>query len=140
DRATDGNMKVFYSPAHLDHSPPQEFERGRLAPAVEVPARAERVKAEIERRGIGPVLAPTDFGLEPVMRVHDAGLISFLSEASDHWRKLYGEDAPAAIPSSWPARGMRSRTDGDIEARLGTYASDTATPIVKGTWIAATAA
>jgi acetoin utilization deacetylase AcuC-like enzyme len=133
-------MKVFYSPAHREHAPPEEFERGRMNPAVEMPARAERVKAEIERRKIGPVLAPSEFGLEPVTRVHDAGLVSFLGDASERWRKLYGEDAPPAIPSAWPARGMRNRSDGDVEARLGTYASDTATPIVKGTWSAATAA
>ncbi len=32
-------MKTFYSPAHLDHAPPQEFESGKMNPAVEVPAR-----------------------------------------------------------------------------------------------------
>ena len=39
-------MKVLYSPVHLDHAPPEEFEGGRMSPAVEVPARAERVRAE----------------------------------------------------------------------------------------------
>ena len=133
-------MKVFYSPAHLDHAPPEEFEGGRMNPAVEVPARVERVKAEAERRGIGPITAPATFGLAPVARVHDAGLVKFLGEASELWRKRHGEDAPAAIPSAWPGRGMRNRFDGDIEARLGTYAFDTATPILKGTWDATLAA
>lgn len=35
---------------------------------------------------------------------------------------------------------MRRNLDGDIEARLGSYASDTATPIARGTWSAAKAA
>jgi acetoin utilization deacetylase AcuC-like enzyme len=133
-------MKTFYSPAHLEHAPPEEFEGGRMNPAVEVPLRAERVRAEVERRAVGPILAPSDFGMAPVARVHDAGLVNFLGEASDLWRKRYGEDAPPAIPSAWPARGLRNRFDGDIESRLGTYAFDTATPIVKGTWSAALAA
>ncbi|MEI9994527.1 MAG: histone deacetylase family protein [Rhizomicrobium sp.] len=133
-------MKVFYSPAHLEHAPPEEFEGGRLSPAVEVPARAERVKAEAERRKLGPVLAPADFGLQPAVRVHDAGLLRFLGEANELWRKRYGDGAPPAIPSAWPARGLRNRFEGDVEARLGTYAFDTATPIVKGTWSAALAA
>ncbi len=133
-------MKTFYSPAHLEHAPPQEFEGGRMNPAVEVPQRAERVRAEIERRGIGPILAPTEFGMAPIARVHDAGLVSFLGEASQLWRKRYGEDAPPAIPSAWPARGFRARPQGDVESRLGNYAFDTATPIVKGTWSAALAA
>jgi acetoin utilization deacetylase AcuC-like enzyme len=133
-------MKVFYSAAHLDHAPPEEFEGGRMSPAVEVPARVERVKAEAERRAIGAVTAPAEFGPMPVARVHDAGLVKFLGEASDLWRKRYGEAAPPAIPSAWPGRGMRNRFDGDVESRLGTYAFDTATPILKGTWGATLAA
>lgn len=127
-------MKTFYSPAHLEHAPPEEFEGGRLNPAVEVPRRVEDVKAEVVRRNLGSILAPEDFGMAPVARVHDAGLVRFLGEASDLWRKRYGEDAPPALPSAWPARGLRNRFDGDVEARLGTYAFDTATPILKGTW------
>lgn len=133
-------MKTFYAPAHLDHAPPEEFEGGKMNPAVEVPARAERVKAEVERRKLGPIIAPKDFGIAPVERVHDAGLVTFLGEASELWRKRYGEDAPPAIPSAWPARGLRNRFEGDVESRLGTYAFDTATPIVKGTWAAALSA
>jgi acetoin utilization deacetylase AcuC-like enzyme len=133
-------MRVFYSPAHLDHAPPEEFEGGRLTPAVEVPERVERVKTEAIRRGIGAISAPLDFGMAPVGRVHDAGLVKFLGEASALWRKHHGEDAPPAIPSAWPGRGMRNRFDGDVESRLGTYAFDTATPILKGTWSASLAA
>src|SRR5476649_823114 len=133
-------MKTFYSPVHLEHAPPQEFESGRIAPAVEVPLRVERVRAEVDRRGLGAILAPADFGMAPVKRVHDAGLVKFLGEASALWRKQYGEDAPPAIPSAWPARGLRAQPDGDVESRLGTFAFDTATPIVKGTWSAALSA
>jgi acetoin utilization deacetylase AcuC-like enzyme len=133
-------MKTFYAAAHLAHAPPEEFEGGRLNPAVEVPARVENVRAEVERRRLGPILAPVDFGLAPIAKVHDAGLITFLGEASELWRKHYGEDAPPAIPSAWPARGLRNRFDGDVESRLGTYAFDTATPIVRGTWSAALSA
>jgi acetoin utilization deacetylase AcuC-like enzyme len=133
-------MKTFYSPLHQGHAPPQEFEGGRLTPAVEIPERAERVKARIEEKKLGPVLPPGEFGNDPILRVHDAGLVGFLSEAHDIWRKRYGEDAPAAIPSAWPARGMRERRAGDIESRLGSYSFDTATPIVRGTFAAARAA
>jgi acetoin utilization deacetylase AcuC-like enzyme len=131
-------MKTFYSLTHLGHTPKSEFEGGRLSPAVEVPARAERVLARIEERNIGPVLPPLEFSDDAILRVHDAGLISLLNEAHGDWLKRYGEGD--AIPSAWPARGLRERRTGDIEARLGTYAFDTATPITKGTWSAARAA
>ena len=52
---------------------------------------------------------------------------------------LFGDTADA-FPSVWPARGLRTRRDGDIESKLGSYAFDTATPITKGSWSAAHAA
>jgi acetoin utilization deacetylase AcuC-like enzyme len=133
-------MKTFYSPAHLGHAPKEEFEAGRLAPAVEIPARAERVKARIEERKVGPILSPQEFGNEPILRVHEADLVGFLGEAHDEWIKRYGASAPDAIASSWPARGLRTRRSGDVESRLGSFVFDTATPITKGTWSATRAA
>ncbi|HEX3942593.1 MAG TPA: histone deacetylase family protein [Rhizomicrobium sp.] len=132
-------MKTFYSPAHLAHAPKEEFEAGRLSPAVEIPERAERVRAEIERRTIGPILLPDTFGDEPILRVHDGAFLAFLRAANDDWRARYPGDTAEAIPSAWPARGMRFNAS-DIEARLGSYASDTATPIGRGTFEAARAA
>jgi acetoin utilization deacetylase AcuC-like enzyme len=133
-------MKTIYSPAHLAHAPAFEFERGRMEPAVEIPERAERVRAEIEARKLGPIVAPIEFGNEPLLRVHDAGFVGFLTEAHAQWAKRYGTGAGVdAYPSAWPARGLREIRHGDIEVRLGTYAFDTATPITKGTWAAASA-
>jgi acetoin utilization deacetylase AcuC-like enzyme len=132
-------MKTFYSPAHLLHAPNEEFEAGRLSPAVEVPERAERVRAEIERRKLGPILPPRSFGDEPILQVHDAHFLSFLRAAYADWRTRYPGDTADAIPSAWPARGMRFNAS-DIESRLGSYASDTATPITRGTFAAAQSA
>src|SRR5579864_2111909 len=122
-------MKTFYTPAHLEHRPAMEFERGRMAPAVEVPERAENVRAALEARKLGPILAPMTFDDSAILNVHDAGLVHFLEGAHTTWRKLYGDDAPDAIPSAWPARGMKSRHhNGEIESQLGSYSFDTATP------------
>jgi acetoin utilization deacetylase AcuC-like enzyme len=132
-------MKTFYSPAHLNHAPKEEFEAGRLSPAVENPARAERVRAEIERRKLGPILPPRNFGDEPILRVHDANFTAFLRSAYDDWRARYPSDTADALPSAWPTRGMRFSAS-DIESRLGSYGSDTATPITRGTFEAAQAA
>jgi acetoin utilization deacetylase AcuC-like enzyme len=132
-------MKTFYSPVHLGHAPKEEFEAGRLTPAVEIPERVERVKARVEARKLGPILAPEEFGDAPIARVHDAHFVQFLSSAYDAWREAYPRDTADAIPSSWPARGLRDRRGGDIESSLGSYCFDTATPIAKGTWDAARA-
>jgi acetoin utilization deacetylase AcuC-like enzyme len=132
-------MKTFYSPAHLGHAPKAEFEQGRMAPAVEIPARAEEVKSRIESLKLGPVLPPRTFDDTAVRRVHDGAFVDFLVGAHDAWAKRYGM-ASEAIPSCWPARGLRERRQGDIESQLGSYCFDTATPIAKGTWAAARAA
>ncbi|MGH6872861.1 MAG: histone deacetylase family protein [Rhizomicrobium sp.] len=132
-------MKTFYSPAHQAHAPKEEFEQGRMGPAVELPERVERVKARILERKLGPVLAPEAFGPEPVARVHDGAFVTFMAGAYAEWRKAYWRDTADAIPSSFPLRGLRARRDGDIESKLGSYCFDTATPITKGTWEAALA-
>ncbi len=133
-------MKTFYSPAHQGHIPAQEFEGGRLLPAVEIPSRAESVRARLEERKLGPILEPHQFGNEPIVRVHDPELVGFLGEAFDAWQKAYGPKALAALPSRWPAPGLSARRAPDIESRLGTFAFDAGTPIMKGTWEAARAA
>jgi acetoin utilization deacetylase AcuC-like enzyme len=133
-------MKTFYAPTHLAHVPTEEFEAGKLTPAVEMPARVEAVRARLEERKLGPILAPREFGMEPVLRIHDPEMVGFLSEAFAEWQKAYGKDANAALPSRWPAPGMQARRAPDIESRLGTFVFDAGTPILNGTWEAAHAA
>ncbi|GAA0544753.1 acetoin utilization deacetylase AcuC-like enzyme [Rhizomicrobium palustre] len=130
-------MKTFYSPAHLEHDPQVQFEAGQLLPAVEVPMRAETVRVAIEEHKLGPILPPTPFSDEHILAVHDAGLVSFLGVAWHDWTERYGKNAPVAIPSAWPAKGLPEKRKGDIEARLGTYAFSADAPIMGGTWPAA---
>ena len=96
---------------------------GRLGPAVEIPKRAENVRARIAERGLGPILAPKHFDDAAIAGVHDAAFVEFLSNAHADWVARYGDDAAPAIPSCWPARGLRERRRGDIESRLGTMPS-----------------
>jgi acetoin utilization deacetylase AcuC-like enzyme len=132
-------MKTFYAHEHQGHAPALEFEQGRMAPAVEIPARAEAVRARIEAKKLGPILPQKPFDDAIIARVHDEDFIEFLIGAHAAWAARYGEKTEA-IPSCWPARGLRERRLGDIESQLGSYAFDTATPINKGTWTAARAA
>ena len=110
-----------------------------MAPAVEIPARAEAVKSRIEALKLGSILPPHAFDDTAIRCVHDEAFIAFLAGAHDAWAARYGRTTEA-IPSCWPARGLRERRAGDIESQLGSYAFDTATPITRGTWAAARAA
>lgn len=106
---------------------------GRMGPAVEVPERVERVRVEVEARKLGPLLPPGEFSDDAILRVHDPKFVSFLTMAYADWRARYPKSTVDAIPSVWPARGLRI-SHADIESRLGAYAFDTATPITRGTW------
>lgn len=126
-------MKTIYSPVHLGHRAQGEFNRGALVPPFEKPERAEWVREAVERAAFGPLLEPREFGLEPVLRVHDAGYVAFLRGAYEEWRAL-GRSGDV-IPMSWPGRGMRAdRVPRSLDGRLGHYSYDIGTPITAGTW------
>ena len=129
-------MKIVTTPLHQAHAHAHEFEGGRLIPAKDVPARAELVLDALRARGLGLIVEPQHFGTVPILRVHGAEFIHMLEQAWGRWVAKYGYEVREAFPSAWPAKGMRPNTD-DIEAALGSYCFDTATPIVAGTWAAA---
>ncbi len=129
-------MKTVVTPLHEGHAHTHEFEGGQLIPAKDVPRRAALVLDAVRARGLGPIVEPAHFGMEPILRVHGAEFVHVLEQAWARWVAKYGYDVREAFPSAWPAKGMRPSTL-DIEAALGTYCFDTATPIVAGTWAAA---
>jgi acetoin utilization deacetylase AcuC-like enzyme len=133
-------MRTYYTDGHHLHAPLAEFEGGRLTPAVEVPRRADEILREIKRRDLGEIVTPQHFGFEPILRVHDPEFVQFLEVAHQRWETKYGNECAAALPSSFPTRRLRSLPTEDIDAQLGFYGFDTATPITSGTWTAARAA
>ncbi len=136
-------MKTFYTAQHSAHTPQQEFEAGRMTPAVEVPARVEAVRGRIVSRGLGPVLAPSDFGAAPALKVHDRAFVAFLQTAYGRWAEVHPDvDAIPSVfsPQILGPRGSGVRLRENVLAHLGHYCFDTGTPITKGTWSAAAAA
>ncbi len=63
------SMKSFYSPVHLEHA---------LTPdcAVELPERAENVRAELEARKLGPILQAGSFPDDAILKVHRPELLA----------------------------------------------------------------
>ena len=51
-------MQTVYSPRHAGHGGNVELISGRIAPAFELPRRAEIILARVREVGLGPVLAP----------------------------------------------------------------------------------
>lgn len=136
-------MLIVHNPLHHLHHGRQEMYRGRLVPCNEVPDRLEQVRAELLRRGMGPMqLAQHAEDLDAALRrIHGRPFLDFLAGAWDEWLALDPAHAELdALPSVWPGRGFRHDVlPRNFAARMGLYSFDAGTPITAGTWPAARA-
>lgn len=128
-------MLTVYSPDHILRDNRTELYGGELVRPFECPERVQYVVDRINQTGLGEVIPPRDFGIEPVQRVHDAKFIEFLQTCWTEWKAegFNGE----AIPTSIPARGMQQRIPRNISGKMGYYAMAMETSINEGTWAAA---
>jgi len=128
-------MKTVFSPLHSRRSVKTELDGGLLIEPHEKPSRANTILARVKAQGLGDVLEPDEFGLEPVKRVHSADYVEFLAHCWQDW--LAAGKPGEAIPAVWCGRGMRARVPKDIDGRLGYYSFAAETSISDGTWEAA---
>ncbi|MEM9452512.1 MAG: histone deacetylase family protein [Cyanobacteria bacterium P01_E01_bin.6] len=132
-------MITIYSDAHHLHHATAELIDGKMLPPFEMPKRAEMVLSRIKQNNLGSIVEPNDFGLEPILRVHDADYVRFLQNAWDAWVAEHGNFD--ALPLNWPVRSLRSdRIPEVIDGKLSYYSFDAGTPITEGTWHAITTA
>ena len=134
-------MKTFYNHLHAQHQGKVEMFRGALVPCYEVPARADHVLAELQRRKIGSVHQPLAFDDSVLAGIHSPRYLNFLAAAWDQWVALDPANADKDIlPSVWPTRGFRTDIEPDnFSAKMGLYSFDAGTPFTAGTWVAARA-
>jgi acetoin utilization deacetylase AcuC-like enzyme len=128
-------METIFTEAHHLRNSKTELFGGQLVEPFERPSRAEYIIGRVREVGLGPVSDPDDFGMAPILAIHDEGFIDFLKVAWADWQAAgyKGE----AMPTVWPARRMSQRIPTDIEGRLGYYALACETTLSDGTWEAA---
>jgi acetoin utilization deacetylase AcuC-like enzyme len=134
-------MKTFYNHLHAQHQGKVEMFRGALVPCFEVPARADHVLAELQRRQQGAVMEPQAFDEAALTAIHSPRYLNFLATAWDQWVALDAANADKDIlPSVWPTRTFRTDIEPDnFAAKVGLYSYDAGTPFTSGTWVAARA-
>jgi acetoin utilization deacetylase AcuC-like enzyme len=142
-------MDVVYSAAHLGHDITEETFLGEPIPAYEVAERAERIRSALQADGGFALTGPTEHGLEPILAVHDPGLVRFLEEAWPEARRQT-IPRPSLVADTYPNpamfdgmsdEAMRGRREpAAIGGRAGFWGLDTACPLVAGTYGAARAA
>lgn len=92
-------------------------------------------RAEIILEELGLHRPPSDHGIEPILRVHSTPYLKFLQSAHADW--LAAGRTGDAIGYTWPVVHRRDLDLDRIDARLGRYSYDAATPITANTWSAA---
>ncbi len=137
-------MNIFYSEAHRKHYPPFEiFDGGKRVPYFENPDRMDRILSALKKIDWAEFVAPTDFGLDPILLVHDKGYITFLASAWTEWLDSDPEVAVspeqnAFLPATFALR-RKTRVPGTLLGKAGYYIMDLSACIVEGTYSAALA-
>jgi acetoin utilization deacetylase AcuC-like enzyme len=136
-------MPVVWSDSQRLHDPQAEIWVGVRTPAVEVAARADAIRAELERAG-HPVVDAEAHGDDALLAVHDRGLLDFLARAWSDWEESGLTEDPGqdrVVPYFFPHPGLLGPLTPALPAatwaRTGAFAFDTMTLIGPGTWEAA---
>ena len=139
-------MKIFYSEAHRRHHPPFEvFDGGQRVPYLENPERMDKILAALRKTDWAEIVEPSDFGLDPILAIHDQGYINFLASAWTEWLVTAPEggsasDKSAILPATFALRhATRPRVPKSFLGRAGYYMMDLSAVIVEGTYQAALA-
>jgi acetoin utilization deacetylase AcuC-like enzyme len=132
------SMQVFYSDTHRFHNPPFElFDGGQHMPYLENPERMERILSALESQDWVEILETEDFGLDPILAVHDTEYVDFLRTAYEEWmQEETTYEKKALLPANFPARGW-SRRPKSLLGRAGYHMFDLSAPIMGGTYQAA---
>ena len=131
-------MLTIYSADHQLHHSMSEMSEGQLGPSFECPQRADNVLESMRQAALGDIIGPDEFGLDPMLRVHDVRFIAFLQEAWDLW-VADGHDCDA-LPINSAVRGMRQIEPESIDGKLSYFSFDADSAITSGTWRAASSA
>lgn len=137
-------MKIFYSEEHRKHYPPFEvFDGGIRVPYYENPDRIDRILSALNTTGWAEFIEPDDFGLDPILAIHDPDYINFLASCWDEWlasdpQISSSPEAHAFLPATFALR-RQARPTASLRGRGGYYMMDLSACIVSGTYKAALA-
>lgn len=132
-------MKVYYSEAHRKHDPPFEiFDGGLRVPYLENPDRMDRILSALRETNWAEIAEPKDFGLGPILAVHDKGYLDFLASAWTEWLASDARDKSTLLPSTFALR-RHPQKPASLLGRAGYYMMDLSACIVEGTYSAALA-
>ena len=109
----------------------------------ENPDRMDRILSALSKTDWAELTEPTDFGLDPILAVHDKDYIKFLASCWTEWLASDPEIAAtperhAFLPATFALR-RKTRPTSSLHGRGGYYMMDLSACIVAGTYKAALA-
>jgi acetoin utilization deacetylase AcuC-like enzyme len=137
-------MKVFCSETHRRHDPPFEvYDGGERVPYPENPDRVDKILSTLRKTDWAEIAEPADFGLDPILAVHDSDYLSFLATAWEEWLAVASEaqlasGKSALLPATFALRRQAHRPKSML-GRAGYHMMDLSAAIVSGTYQAALA-
>lgn len=135
-------MNIFYSEAHRKHYPPFEvFDGGQRVPYYENPDRMDKILSALRKTDWAKLMEPTDFGLDPILAVHDKDYINFLASCWTEWLASDSSisaspETHAFLPATFALR-RKARPTSSLHGRGGYYMMDLSACIVSDTYQAA---
>ncbi|MBC7249860.1 MAG: histone deacetylase family protein [Anaerolineae bacterium] len=128
-------MYTIYTSRHQLHATDQVQVEGHPFVTEEVPARAEIILNAVRAAQLGPIIAPADHGLEPILAVHDADFVNFLRSVYAESAAHFGKADPVF---TWTfATRHAGRKPKSFLGLKGYYSFGWGSPILEGTWEAA---
>ena len=132
-------MKIFYNEAHREHYPPFEvFDGGLRVPYYESPKRMDRILNALHPVDWADICEPSDFGLDPILAVHDKDYVEFLASAWAEWLGTTAQDKSTLIPATFALRRTPQKPQ-SLLGKAGYYIMDLSACIVEATYRAALA-
>jgi len=132
-------VKIFYSEQHRKHEPPFEvFDGGLRTPYLENSDRMDRILHSLQPMDWVTLCEPKDFGLDPILAVHDRDYIDFLASCWTEWQASEALDKSVLLPATFALRRHPQKPTG-LLGRAGYHMMDLSACIVEGTYEAALA-
>jgi acetoin utilization deacetylase AcuC-like enzyme len=82
-------MRVIYSESHSKHSPINEMVMGNFGAYRESPSRALAILQSCKNNNM-VIIAPIDFGLDPILAIHSKEYVEYLKSAYKNWVEIGG--------------------------------------------------
>ena len=100
-------MDIIYSEKHKLRDSKTELYGGELVYPHERPSRLDFILRRINEVSLGSAISPFDFGIGPIIKIHDQDFVHFLKVGWSEW--LNEDFRGEAIATNWPARRMSKK-------------------------------